>query len=585
MSTDLKNFLVAEPTRGIDASRNSHVVALQDPAAWMYVRNFRMEDANFLFVPGEKERVRYNNIGNVVMGIVPVIQPGAEEYNVVILTEKAATFLTDDDGETIADLIPINGSDTNNFEYDSKESPEIFYAFQRWSYTIYGGYIFFTNLLNKVLMFRYNVEDSAYEIRTLDDSNPLTDGIEDMGNVDNLMPKAKYICTFEGHIVCFHTREDYYWDGDSEEPLPEEKTFVNRIRWSQRDVIGQALYDWFPGVGSNADFKDLSSTQQFSEFGNEITGANLLRNSIAIYTRTGIYEMTYVGLPSIMKFRQVINVGCHFPYSVAVGVDIHYFIGIDGIYSFNGSSVQNIGTKIWPLFKKLLAADRATAEKTFAWTRLSKHQVWWFFVSEGAYASWCFDNILIYDWVFDTWTIQTARSPFCVTELDTTLESNSSRFRALLYGTGFGSMLTEIDFNADVNELSSYNQAVLISNDYQFEDPEAIKEISSVYIDAEIENVSIDTGVYLGKVFWGISIFVCVRDYTSDPMKFDHVGVWKRYPQDDPENGLPNHVPLHIRRSGRIINFAFVPLVTNLETDPESDADLALLFEHTYVNV
>lgn len=585
MSTNNKHFVITNPQNGIDNSALSHVVGLADPASWRYIRNFRMEDGQFVFVPGETTRVRYNNIGYVPLAIIPIIQPGAVDYNVVILTERAATFLTDETGEANATLLPINGTPGFNFNYESFDSPDIFYQFKRWSYTIYGGYIFFTNLLNKVLMFRYNSISAVYEIRTLDDSDPTVDDVETMGVVDQLMPKAKYICALEGHLICAHTREDHYWDGNSTEPLPEEKTFTNRVRWSQRDVIGQALYDWFPGTGFNADFKDLSSTLQFSEYGNEITGMNLLRNAVALYTRTGIYEMSYVGLPTIMKFRQVINVGCHFPYSVAVGIDIHYFIGIDGIYSFNGSSVQNIGTKIWPLFKKLLSSNREVAEKCYAWTRLSQHQIWWFFISDDSYAEWCFDNVMIYDYVNNTWTMQTVRAPFCVTELNTTLESDQSRFRALLYGAGHGSFLTEIEPSNEIYDLDGYNQGILISQDFQFEDPEAVKELTSVYLDAEVENVVLNTGTYVGEVFWGIAIYVSVREYTSDPLKFVHMGVWKRYNDSDPDNGLPGHVPLEIKTAGRILNFAFVPVVTELVTDEESDVDIAVIFEKTYANV
>lgn len=583
MSTQTNPIVLSDPTHGMNLSKSSHVIGASDPNSWRYCENFRVIDGSLVYVPGEKNTVRFDNVGKIVLAIIPVIQPGAAGYNILVLTESSAFFYTGETGTHSAVKLAINGG-ANEFDYSADELN----THQRWSYVIYGGYVFLTNLENKVMNFRYNATSSAYEVRTLDDSDTSSDPIIDIGTIDQLIPKAKYIAVLEGHIITAHLKESHYWDGNSTEPLAAERTFPARVRWSQRDVIGQALYNWYPGTGSNADFKDINSNQAFSEFGNEITGMNVLRNSIALYTRSGIWEMTYVGpTQGIMKFRQAIaGIGCHFPWSVAVGVDVHYFIGIDNFYAFNGSSVTPIGTPIWKYFQDTINKDRSVAERTYSWTRFSEHQVWWFFVSEGAYDTWCYDKILIFDWVDNTWTVQSARATFSVAELDTNLDDEeASIIRALIYGGYQGNMLTEIDIADSVDDVDYYNHAVLISQDFQFSDPEAVKDINRMYIDAEVENAVIDDGTYKGKVFWGINVYVAVRDYVGDPLVFDYAGMWNRYGDDDPEDGLTRHVTLTVRKSGRILTFAFVPAVSRIETDEESIGDLAILFEKIYANV
>jgi hypothetical protein len=584
MSTKDKTLFVVDPTAGINQERPSQMVGGAAPNSWFYAEGFRVEDNELMYVPGERNLQSYEGYGHLILAIIPVIQPGATGYNLLVLTE-AEGFLLAADMSDIA--LAVNGG-ANQFDFGALGSPEIYYNHHRWSYFLYGGVIFFTNLLNKVSVFRYNAEDELYELRTLDDTNPITDDIATIGTINNLQPKAKYILMLDGHIVCAHTRETHYWDGNSIEALPEETTYSGRFRWSQRDVLGQNLYDWTPGTGSNADFLDVQTSQTYSEYGTEITGFQAFRNVAIGYTRSAIYELSYVGLPSKMRLRTITSgVGCHYPYSVASAGDLHFFIGADNFYAFNGSSVSPIGDKIWKVFKYAVNPDREVAEKTWSWVRASAHQVWWFFISRDSYADWAFNKALIYDWITGSWHIQRVRAPLSVVELNTRVnndeETETSIVRALMYGTGEVTIMRELNGDDNPFDFQYYNDAILISQDFQFDDPEAVKDLTRIYIDAEVEAIIIDHEEYKGKVYWGIGIYVSVRDYVSDPFHFEPAGFWQRYrPGTD---GFPQHVPLEIHRSGRIINFAFVPGVAEIITDEESEADLAILFEQINANV
>jgi hypothetical protein len=199
------------------------------------------------------------------------------------------------------------------------------------------------------------------------------------------------IRSFSGFMVLLSTTE-------SGNPYPQ------RVRWC---VFGQPS-NWTNDINGNgqAGWNDLADDVGF------ILWATAFNNYLCIYKERSIYLMQYVGPPTIFSFQRVINgVGLLAQRAVADLGDEHAFLGSDNFYTFNGISIEPIGTPIKDFFFADL--DPGFRNRVQAFVVEEDDEVWWIY-SSGAttYADGTAkvegdpDRAVVWNYLNNTWSIR-----------------------------------------------------------------------------------------------------------------------------------------------------------------------------------
>lgn len=106
---------------------------------------------------------------------------------------------------------------------------------------------------------------------------------------------------------------------------------------------------WWSAINNPTDYTVSVSTQSDKQqmYGEgdvgEITGF-IGGEAGTIFMEGGIFRMNYVGGPTIFSFDQIVfGAGCLIPGSIAAYGSMIYYLGPDGFYLLNGTSVMPIG--------------------------------------------------------------------------------------------------------------------------------------------------------------------------------------------------------------------------------------------------
>lgn len=173
-----------------------------------------------------------------------------------------------------------------------------------------------------------------------DFSNPIKkfDGTT-FTNLGGNPPLAKYLIPFFSHLVLAHV----YAGGVS---MPY------RVQWS--DTGNPEVWS-----GGNSGFVNLGDTP------GAITGLAPSLDRLYVYKRDAIYEVAYVGYPDIFTFAEVTHrVGLLAPRSLCFYENVHFFLGTDNVYMFDGRELRALGTPILPfLFGPEAVAAPGTLER------------------------------------------------------------------------------------------------------------------------------------------------------------------------------------------------------------------------------
>lgn len=140
--------------------------------------------------------------------------------------------------------------------------------------------------------------------------------------LDTDCPPARYLTRFADRLYIAHTLES-----------AAAKPF--RVRRS----VAQDHTDW---IGVGAGFTDLA------EFPYHIKGMRKLHSQLAVYTEQAISIGTRTEDPGApARFDPVVtDVGLYIPLSLRGRNDLHFFVGNDDFYSFNGNQIESIGWAI-----------------------------------------------------------------------------------------------------------------------------------------------------------------------------------------------------------------------------------------------
>ena len=188
-----------------------------------------------------------------------------------------------------ADLSMDNVSKSGNYS-----------AVVKWNFTQFGDTILCANNINKVQSF------------TLGSSSLF-------GDLNASAPVAKFITVVRDFVVCANL---------------DSGTNANKVQWSN---INDET-NWTPGAASQSDFQIIAD-------GGNITGMTGGEVGL-IFLERAIVRMSYIGSPLFFQFDTISrNIGCVEGNSVVQYGGTSYFLGADGFYSCDGSTITAIGTQ------------------------------------------------------------------------------------------------------------------------------------------------------------------------------------------------------------------------------------------------
>lgn len=199
--------------------------------------------------------------------------------------------------------------------------------------------------------------------------------------------KARTNLIFYSHLLLGHTIES-----DVVNPL--------RIRWSDTGNYK----DFSSG---NASFFDLVETDD------HVVSLRLLLDRCILYKASSIWEITYVGYPTMFTYSPIItNIGCEAPDTIVNYSGTHIFLGTDNVYIFNGRELLPIGDNIKEdLFGKDSILNRSMIHRCTA-TAIEHYNEYWLAVpTSGAYNP----NVLyVFNFKTKEWTKRSLDPALCM---------------------------------------------------------------------------------------------------------------------------------------------------------------------------
>lgn len=132
----------------------------------------------------------------------------------------------------------------------------------------------------------------------------------------------------------------------------------------------------------------------------EITATTLLGDYLVVFKKKKIFIVYWVGGTLLFKeARRVSSIGCAGPNSLVTFEGKVIFLSSEGVYSFDGTGVKELSTKIRPLFKNMNPTYMHMSE---VHRDPDKKQIW-FCVATGS--STTKNTVYVYDYELDNWTV------------------------------------------------------------------------------------------------------------------------------------------------------------------------------------
>lgn len=256
-----------------------------------------------------------------------------------------------------ADLSMDNVSKTGNYS-----------NIQRWNFTQFGNTIIAANNVNKL---------QAY---TLGSSSTFDDLSADA-------PVAEYVTVVRDFVVASSL---------------DSGSNANKVQWSN---INEET-NWTAGAASQSDYQIIAD-------GGNIHGMTGGEVGL-IFLDRAIVRMSYIGSPLFFQFDTISRgVGCVEGNTVVQYGSMTYFLGADGFYSCDGTTVTAIGTQkvdAWfyananPSKLNLMSSTIDPIRKIVVWA----------FIDNFAQ-----NTLLIYNWQVKKWS-------YCTTDVDVVASSASA---------------------------------------------------------------------------------------------------------------------------------------------------------------
>lgn len=385
----------------------------------------------------------------------------------------------------------------------------------RWAMVQFEGRVYFTNLECPCLVLTEHPK-----VRRLSPS----------------APAAQHVETFYDHLVFanlqFGGRHPY------------------RVEWSNLRNFG----DFTKKKSSESDYFDLLEHRDLAAQG--ITGLKRWGNKLIVYTSSSIHYAEYVGLPTIMRFHEMIkDVGNDYPYSLIAVDRFHFFISDlwQNIVCFDGTDTpQPIGDDIAPFFFEDLTNDLELKFKVFAYRDTANRELVWAYCSKQSTGG--YDREIVFSLRTRKWYARSSPNVTAFTEggnSNVSIDSLAGSINNLL-GTienlGRGESITRY-FACGATIAKEYSTGTplaqetpyLETGDFEYGNAQFVKEWDSMCIMAGLGTAH------------GIEVYVSIRQNHEDPH------VWTRLPQIWTP-ALPEGRLSAMRIAGRIMRFRFVPV-------------------------
>jgi len=223
----------------------------------------------------------------------------------------------------------------------------------RWNFIQFGDTILAANDKNKIQA--WTLGSSTY-----------------FGDVSTNAPVAKYIAVVRDFVVTANI---------------DSGVQSNKVIWS--DINDES--DWVSGATSQSDYQVIAD-------GGNITGLTGGEFGLVLLERA-IVRMSYIGSPFFFQFDTIARgLGCIEGNSVTKYGNITYFLGDDGFYSCDGSTVTPIGTQKVDKWFFLNANPSKFDQMSASVDPVRKIVVWNFINTFGG------NSIMIYNWQVNKWS-------------------------------------------------------------------------------------------------------------------------------------------------------------------------------------
>lgn len=184
----------------------------------------------------------------------------------------------------------------------------------------------------------------------------------------------------------------YKWDGstttiidgrsDTPNPAPPRGRYIEFWRervWIARTSDNPSVVQWSaltdsagnditPSTGTGA-WPATNAIYVDRDGGSPIYGIKAYRDNLYIFKDNGIWRLSFNNDFDLSVQKTLSSVGCRFGSSIVELDNLLYFVGPDGIYSFDGDNSVRLSDKIYNTF--LSIQQPLTAEGTKIWTNKS----------------------------------------------------------------------------------------------------------------------------------------------------------------------------------------------------------------------
>jgi hypothetical protein len=261
-------------------------------------------------------------------------------------------------------LFKLDGADLS---MDNVSKSGNYSSVVKWNFTQFGDTIIAANNVNKLQSYTLGASS------LFDDLNASA-------------PVAKFVTVVRDFVVAANL------DGGSN---------ANKVQWSN---INDET-NWTPGAASQSDYQIIAD-------GGNITGMTGGEVGLIFLDRS-VVRMSYIGSPLFFQFDTISRgIGCVEGNSVIQYGEMTYFLGADGFYSCDGSTVTAIGTqKVDSWF--YANVNQSKLNLMSSTIDPFRKIVVWEFIDNFAQ-----NTLLIYNWQVKKWS-------YCTTDVDVVASSAS----------------------------------------------------------------------------------------------------------------------------------------------------------------
>jgi hypothetical protein len=426
-------------------------------------------------------------------------------------------------------------------------------------YTTAAGVTTLTTLLGQVMESRVNYIIVRATNTVANVSNRRQDSGWLVTVTDMEIPKGRYVRVFYDHVVVGA-------------PSFQGNERTNAAMWS--NLVDFA--DWIPRVGNEADSYTFTDQQRLDSVVSGCTGMEPYKQRtlsgvheiLVLFTPSCIYQLTYTGLPRVMKVSPLIeDYGNGLMYATAtlddsvVWVDVHHM----DFFAYRGQGPESIGQGIRTYFFSDLNPDSDLAQRTYAYVDRAYFEVVWVYVSRNSTHD--FDKAVAYNYRNHTWSVRTVegmtgfgrvqRRALVCNELTGTAQNlipvNAKLDRSTDVAGVFGSLYADavgklwIDENVFATLPVVYPGVKLETGDFTYGSMGQVKELKSILINAQGQTLDPVNNPF------GIDVYVQASESIDRPGGFIHVGFWTPTIQDRTLTFKP--------LAGKVFRYIFQPVV------------------------